>query len=259
MPHREKTDRSARAVGPGANLTPLASGLQSTELTDGVNRSELEPKMLYPAIAGDRRTPTQIRAHYEVEKELANTLRTASKQERRQLYPSVYDELFRRVLDHPMLTQRLSAAQIKTAISSEIALLMPFVNKDTTFLEVGPGDCALSLEIAKTVKQVYAVDVSGEITGNSERPANFTLIISDGCSIPVHANSVNVAYSNQLMEHLHPDDAAEQLRNIAEALIPGGVYICETPNRLSGPHDVSNATSTPWPQGFTCKNIRSPN
>jgi SAM-dependent methyltransferase len=83
------------------------------------------------------------------------------------------------------------------------------------------------------------VDVSGQITGDSARPANFTLIISDGCSIPVQGNSVDVAYSNQLMEHLHPDDAAEQLRNIAEALVPGGVYICETPNRLSGPHDVS--------------------
>jgi hypothetical protein len=41
------------------------------------------------------------------------------------------------------------------------------------------------------------------------------------------------------MEHLHPDDAFEQLRNIAKALAPGGLYVCITPNRLTGPHDVS--------------------
>jgi SAM-dependent methyltransferase len=52
-------------------------------------------------------------------------------------------------------------------------------------------------------------------------------------------NSIDVAYSNQLMEHLHPDDAFEQLQNIYQALVPGGVYICITPNRWSGPHDIS--------------------
>jgi SAM-dependent methyltransferase len=52
-------------------------------------------------------------------------------------------------------------------------------------------------------------------------------------------NTVDVAYSNQLMEHLHPDDALEQLRNLFHVLTPGGIYICITPNALTGPHDVS--------------------
>jgi SAM-dependent methyltransferase len=107
------------------------------------------------------------------------------------------------------------------------------------FLEVGAGDCALSFAVAAFVKQVYAVDVSAEITRAASVPANFKLILSDGCSIDVPEGSVHLAYSNQLMEHLHPDDAFEQLRNIHRALAPGGVYICSTPNRLNGPHDVS--------------------
>lgn len=41
------------------------------------------------------------------------------------------------------------------------------------------------------------------------------------------------------MEHLHPDDAADQLREIYTALAPGGTYLCFTPNSISGPHDVS--------------------
>jgi predicted SAM-dependent methyltransferase len=64
-------------------------------------------------------------------------------------------------------------------------------------------------------------------------------VLSDGVSVPVPPGSVNVAYSYQLMEHLHPEDAFEQLENIYAALAPGGLYICITPNRLSGPHDIS--------------------
>jgi len=38
---------------------------------------------------------------------------------------------------------------------------------------------------------------------------------------------------------LHPDDALEQLQNIYAALVPSGIYICITPNRFAGPHDIS--------------------
>jgi SAM-dependent methyltransferase len=188
---------------------------------------------------GEQRSLEQIRQHYEIEKELANKLRFASKAERRVLYSSLYDELFRRVPLHPLLTRKLSPAETTRTVSSQLRFLKAFLNGDITFLEVGPGDCALSFELTRFVKQVYAVDVSDEITKASKIPKNFKLILSDGCSIPVPANSINVAYSNQLMEHLHPDDALEQLRHIYNVLVPGGTYICVTPNRLYGPADVS--------------------
>jgi len=54
------------------------------------------------------------------------------------------------------------------------------------------------------------------------------------------------------MEHLHPDDVREQLRNILAALAPAGVYVCLTPNRLNGPHDISRAFSDE-PRGFQLK------
>jgi SAM-dependent methyltransferase len=188
---------------------------------------------------GDDRTMEQIREHYEIEKELANRLRNASRQERRYLYSSLYDELFKRVPHHPMLTRKYSSKQKELHVSPQMKLIKPFLDKDATFLELGPGDCALSFEVAKFVRQVYAVDVSGEITKSAARPPNFLLILSDGTSVPLPPNSVDVAYSSALMEHLHPDDAYEQLENIYHSLIPGGVYICTTPNRLRGPRDIS--------------------
>ncbi|RTR05338.1 class I SAM-dependent methyltransferase [Halomonas nitroreducens] len=192
-----------------------------------------------PARSTNRRSQEMIRAHYQVEKALARRLRDALPEERRVLYSSLYDELYRRVPQHPQLTRKSSPSEVQQAVEAQLSFLSRFLDKAHTFLEIGPGDCALSFELAGRVRRVYAVDVSDAITRHATRPENFELFLSDGSSVPVPPGCVNVAYSNQLMEHLHPDDAWQQLRNIYEALAAGGHYVCITPNRLSGPHDVS--------------------
>jgi SAM-dependent methyltransferase len=187
----------------------------------------------------EERTPEQIWEHYRIEKELADRLRHASREERRYLYASLYDELYRRVPLHSMLTRKSSLAQTTMIVRLQMKFLHSFLKKEMTFLEVGPGDCALSFEVSRFVKQVYAVDVSKEITKASMVPGNFQLFLSDGCSFPVPPNSIHLAYSYQVMEHLHPDDAFDQLQDIYNTLVPGGIYICITPNQLTGPHDIS--------------------
>lgn len=193
------------------------------------------------ATTGDRirRTFEQRHEHYLVERGLADRLRNASKLERRELYATVYDELFQRVPHHPQLLQKQDSRQRVREVEQQIALLQPLLGPKTTFLEIGAGDCMLSVAVAGHVTQVYAIDVSAEIAKSDLFPTNLALILSDGTSIHVPPGSVDLAYSNQLMEHLHPDDALEQVQNIVAALAPGGRYLCITPNRLSGPHDVS--------------------
>lgn len=191
-----------------------------------------------------QRTAEQVREHYVVERKLAARLRKASKKERRTLYSFLYEELYRLVPHHPQLTRKASPEEQRESVKSQMILLAKYLNRQVTFLEVGPGDCAFSFEVAKFVKEVYAVDVSQKITKSSSIPSNFRLYISDGSSIPVPTGSVDIVYSNQLMEHLHIDDAYEQLKNIFNALAPGGFYLCITPNRLNGPHDISRDFDT---------------
>lgn len=186
-----------------------------------------------------KRTIEQLKAQYEAEKELARRLRNSTKDERKHLYNSVYEELYKKIPYAPELKQKTDPEGTAWVVEQRMQLLGDFLSSDLVFLEVGPGDCSLSLEVAKHVTKVYAIDVSNEITKTSNIPQNFELVISDGCTIPVPENSISVAFSHQLMEHLHPDDAVEQLQNIYNALTPGGFYICITPNRLSGPHDTS--------------------
>ena len=187
----------------------------------------------------EKRSWEQLKEHYKIEKELASRLLNSTKQERQYLYTDLYDELYRRVPHHSQLTRKLSPEKSAMTVAQRMQLLEKFLTPQTIFLEVGAGDCSLSIEVSKRVKKVYVVEVSKEITKQIIFPDNVEFILSDGFSIPVPENSVHVAYSHQLMEHLHPDDAIEQLQNIYKALAPKGIYICITPNRFSGPHDIS--------------------
>jgi ubiquinone/menaquinone biosynthesis C-methylase UbiE len=195
--------------------------------------------MIKKILINEMRTPEQIQEHYEIEKKLASKLRESKEEERSYLYTALYDELFRLVPHHPLLTKKADPQMQFLAVSEKMEFLKHLLNSNSIFIEVGAGDCSLSLEVSKYVKKVYAIDVSENITRNKILPQNFKLIISDGVSIPVPEDSVTIAYSNQLMEHLHPDDAFKQLKNIYKVLANGGIYICITPNRLTGPHDIS--------------------
>lgn len=189
------------------------------------------------ALPGDEQE--RLREHYLVERELADRLRAASPEKRKTLYSEVYDELFRRVPHHPQLQWKEDEAQARARVERQLRLLRRFLRPGETFLEIGAGDCSLSKAVAPQAGAVYAVEVSDEITRGLELPANVQVVISDGASIPVPTGGVDLAYSNSLMEHLHPDDARDQLANVFEALAPGGRYLCVTQDRLAGPHDVS--------------------
>jgi SAM-dependent methyltransferase len=183
-------------------------------------------------------TAEELRQHYEVEKELANRLRNSRRGERTAMYSEVYDELFRRVPKHPQLTRR-NTANHEVKVQGHLRLLRPYLTPDTIFLEVGAGDCALPILVAPLVRKAYGLEVSEELTRRVENSEKFQVLLSNGCEVPLPDNTIDVAYSFQVMEHIHPDDVIEQLKDFYWVLKPGGVYYCITPNRLYGPNDIS--------------------
>jgi SAM-dependent methyltransferase len=199
-------------------------------------------------------TPEQQRhrRHYELEKSLADRLRRARREERKNLYSEVYDELYRSLPEHPGNLQKQNPEIAAASVRSSLRFIEPYLKPNSMFLEVGAGDAALSVSVAANVQKVYAIEVSAEKANKASMPTNMEFVITDGFSIPVPAGSIDVAFSNQVMEHLHPDDAAEQLTNIYRSLKPGAPYICLTPNYLNGPHDVSSYFDE-VPTGFHLK------
>ena len=195
--------------------------------------------LLRPLLAQEARSEAQVREHYLVEVELADRLREASAEERPALYSEVYDELFRRVPHHQQLTRKESDEDRNARTEQQLSLLMPYLDSSKRLLEIGAGDCALSIGAGPHCRQVTAVDVSSVVTEHEHWPDNVEFRQTEGTAIPVTPGSVDVAFSDQLMEHLHPEDAQAQLGNIHTALRDGGCYICVTPNQVAGPWDIS--------------------
>jgi SAM-dependent methyltransferase len=183
----------------------------------------------------DTRTPEQITEHYLLERRLASKLLHAPAEERLNLYGPVYDELYARLPHHPRFTRRYDTSHA----AKQVSILKRLVPSDARFMEIGAGDSSVSFAMTEVCRKVVAVDVTERAVLDRPRPANFQFVLSDGVSFPVESESMDFAYSHQLMEHLHPEDAETQLTEVARTLRSGGTYLCITPSRFTGPHDVS--------------------
>lgn len=87
-------------------------------------------------------------------------------------------------------------------------------------------------------------DVSDEIPGVAPSPDNPSVALGDGWIAPVPPGSADVASSDQMIDHFHPDDAANHLHKMRNALKKCGVYGCITPNRLTGSRDYRKRGSS---------------
>lgn len=189
--------------------------------------------------ASEKRTPEQLREHYELEKKLANRLRNSTREERRHLYSEVCDELYSSIPHHPRHTRLTSAKEVDRRVQAALRKVRPHLFPEAVFMEIGPGDCRSVCEVAKHVKKAYGFEVSTAVARPEHPPANFEFVVYDGTSLPLPPASVDLAFSESVMEHLHPDDAFDQLQSIAATLKPGGKYIFNTPHQFTGPRDIS--------------------
>lgn len=199
------------------------------------------------------RSRARLEHHFEVERTLADRLRSAGHDARKSLYSEVYDELFDRVTDHPQLVAKESSTRRQRRINWQVRYIRSLLKDGGRFAEIGPGDCALSIRMCRYASAVVAIDVSSEITRRDDLPENFSLKISDGSSVPLESESIDLVYSDQLMEHLHPDDAAAQLAEIHRVLRPGGKYLIITPSSALGPHDITKYFPFDVPLGLHLK------
>jgi SAM-dependent methyltransferase len=186
------------------------------------------------------RTLESVWNHYTVESAIARRLMAADRDGRRAILATMYDELFAAVPDHPRLTRREDAERTRASNADKMRAFGKYVHGARVVLEFAPGDCEFAAAVAPRVGKIYGVDISDQREPGRQMPANFELVIYDGESLPqIAEGSVDVVYSDQLLEHLHPDDAESHLLLVKRILRPGGAYIIQTPHAPSGPWDVS--------------------
>lgn len=197
------------------------------------------------------RTLASVTRHFEIERALATKLKSSSREERASLYRTMYAELFAAVPDHPRLTRRASVDDTARDNRTKLGLVAPFLARSTRFAEIGAGDARFALSLCDRVAHVVALDIADQ-AGDVTRPANFELVVYDGFEFPLAPGSLDLAFSDQLIEHLHPDDIELHFANVRRTLAPGGLYVLRTPHRQGGPHDVSRYFQDE-PAGFHLK------
>lgn len=165
----------------------------------------------------------------------------------------MYDELFAKVPEHSRLIRREDPAKTQQYNQSKLALLRRYLTPEKVFLEFGSGDCQFAYEVAKTAKESIGVEISDQRDPAVESPSNFRLVIYDGFNLDaVASESVDLAFSDQLIEHLHPEDSQAHFALIHRILRKGGTYVLRTPHFHTGPHDISKYFSY-VAQGFHMK------
>ena len=185
-------------------------------------------------------TEEQLWNIFKAEQNQARILKNEPNKEiRKKLYGPVYEIYFEKLPFHPQFKIKNDDNSRNERLKFQVNQIQPFLNSKTVFAEIGAGDCSLTIEVSKLCKSAIAFEVSEEIIQGVSFTDNSKCIIFDGFKFPLENKSIDLAYSNQLMEHLHPEDAIDQVQEIYRILRKGGKYICITPNGINGPHDIS--------------------
>ncbi len=181
----------------------------------------------------------RLRRQYQLEREWAQRLLTQPREARRRLYREVYNEFRLAVPTYREHCQEHRLRAPTTEVKLQAQLLEPFLSERALVVEIGSGDCALASYLAPLVGKVIAQEVCEEVLRGLRFPENLTPVLSAAHCLPLPSESVDLAYSCHMLEHLHPEDALEHMREVRRVLKPGSAYVCVTPNRLLGPHDIS--------------------
>lgn len=109
-------------------------------------------------------------------------------------------------------------------------------NKSVVDYGCGQGQMLLSIDRLLPVKKLVGIDVVFPEELKSHESIEF---IESNIMTHRFEEAFDVALSDNVLEHLVPEDARLHLKNIYDNLKPGGKLIIIMPNRLFGPWDVT--------------------
>lgn len=203
-------------------------------------------------------TEEQVRRHFEVERDLARRILEANPNERASVILWAYDELFRQVPWHPALTED-SGKVAQDLIERRVRIFLPLLPPPPArILEIGCGMGELTYGLAQAGHHATGIDISDIRIQRLQRMRieRLHFVRTDTLYLPFAEGSFDAAISQQLLEHLHPDDAQLHMQEISRVLKKGGRYVLETPNKLTGPADVSRFFTDGEAEGFHLKEYR---
>jgi SAM-dependent methyltransferase len=182
---------------------------------------------------GDDIGEAEVKRHWEVESALTRRLLKSDKSTRWAVFQQCYTELYSTL---PWLNKSEDVPE------EALRPWLKVVPKQAKVFEVGSGKAHLLKYLVSQGYDCVATEITQE---RGEKHATgvggLKWHVTDGINLSRFEapSSYDVVISTQVVEHLHPDDMLDHLRNVREILRPGGRYIFDTPHVGAGPSDVS--------------------
>jgi SAM-dependent methyltransferase len=187
----------------------------------------------------------RVEEAYQIERRLARRLRSAPKGSRTRVARTVYADLYRLVQWHPDLNRspeerRRRVAELRFAYGRWIA-------GASAVLEIGAGSCDALAQLGQEYpgKRFAGIDVARDpfFSAASTLPTNVLFAQAAASEIPFRSGTFDFVFCSQVLEHFHPDDVPAHVAEVARVLRSGGWFGFDTPNRITGPHDISRGFS----------------
>lgn len=196
----------------------------------------------YSMPAGTDLAAEQAWFHLELEQRLTAELRDSTPETRWATFERCYDELYAGL---PWLVEAGGFDD-----SSRWAKLIG--PPPQRVYEVGSGNGQLAHSLASLGYNVTATDVSRQRGGLREDEPNLSWQTTDGVNLDRFARDrpYDAVISDQVIEHLHPDDILIHCRAARDILRGNGRYIVRTPHSATGPHDLSPIYGFDTPVGM---------
>jgi len=191
-----------------------------------------------------------MRAQFELERELRRRILESTPENRAAATVAAYNELFEKFPSHRTL--RATPEERRRSGRKSAGVVIPLLTRPSRILGVGCGfgdDLAVLRDMGHTC---VGVEPSERMLKTCRELSGVEFVLGTADRLDFPEGSFDLVFSQQVLEHLHPADVPLAFAESYRVLTSGGWLVVETPNRRTGPQDVSRGF-TPTAEGLHLK------
>jgi SAM-dependent methyltransferase len=153
-------------------------------------------------------------------------------------YKAAWNEAARANAQDAVLTGS-SPEYFESTARNDAARIQRHLRGGEVVLNIGCGIGRVDLYIAPLVKEIWAIDVSGEMLARARERLNahgnvrFVEVGNRDFLSFFHTQSMDLVFSYLVLQHLEKEDAVKYMSEVARVLKPGGAFVTQFPNYLS--------------------------